>query len=157
MLFRSYGARKISKELKRRNICDFGRTHTKRLMDIMGIYPIYPKPKTSTPAKYHKKFPYLLRGKTIRFPNQVWATDITFLPLGHGHVYLSCIIDLYSRYIVGWRIHDTLEAKEACICMQKAFDDYGLPAISNSDQGSTYTSDEYIRSEEHTSELQSRI
>jgi Transposase and inactivated derivatives len=121
-----------------------GRTKVKRLMEYMGIRAIYPKPNTSAPAKQHPKFPYLLKGKVIRFPNQVWSTDISYIPIGKTHMYLSIIIDWYSRYIVGWRLHDTLEAVECVKCVETAFEQYGTPAIQNSDQGATYSANEYI-------------
>ena len=138
-----YGARSHMKNLAKHGI-EFGRHHVARLMEHMGIRSTAPQPKTSTPAKKHPKIPYLLRGLPIRHPNQVWATDITYVPLGRGHVYLSAIIDLFSRFIVGWRLHDTIEAEEAVICMEQTIERYGCPAISNSDQGSTYTAQCYI-------------
>lgn len=139
----SYGARSHMRKLAEHGIF-LSRRRCARLMEHMGLRSIAPKPSTSRPAKHHPKFPYLLRGKRIEFPNQVWSTDITYIPLGRGHVYLSAVIDWHSRYIVGWRLHDTMEARECVICMERAFAEHGTPAIANSDQGSTYTSDEYV-------------
>lgn len=139
-----YGARRISKELEREDGIDMKRRKVAALMDVMGIKAVYPKPNTSTPGKQHPKFPYLLKGKVIRFPNQVWSTDITYIPIGKTHMYLSIVIDWFSRYIVGWRLHDTLEALECVRCVETAFEDYGIPAYVNSDQGVTYSSHEYI-------------
>lgn len=139
-----YGARRVSKELRRKDKIVMGRKKVTRLIESMGIRAIYPKPNTSAPAKQHPKFPYLLRNKTIRFPNQAWSTDITYIRIGKTHMYLSIVIDWFSRYIVGWRLHDTLEAQECVACVSEAFDVYGTPAILNSDQGSTYTAGEYI-------------
>lgn len=138
-----YGARSHMHNLERHGIC-FGRHHVGRLMRCMGIRSTAPQPDASKPAKYHPKIPYLLRGKLISFPNQVWSTDITYIPLGHGHVYLSAVIDWFSRFIVGWRLHDTLEAEEAVMCVERAFEEHGTPSILNSDQGSTYTAREFI-------------
>lgn len=138
-----YGARSHMRNLERHGM-HMGRHRVKKLMDHMGIRSTAPQPKTSQPRKEHPKHPYLLRGLVIRHPNQVWATDITYLPLGRGHVYLSAVIDLYSRFIVGWRLHDTLEAAEAVACMEHAFEEHGAPGIANSDQGRTYTADEYV-------------
>lgn len=107
------------------------------------------RPPTSRPAKQNPRFPYLLRGKRVGFPNQVWSTDITYIPLGRCHVYLSAVIDWHSRYIVGWRLHDTLEARECVACMERAFDEHGTPAVANSDQGSTYSSAEYVECLRH--------
>ena len=139
-----YGARRISRELRREDKLEMGRKKVARLIEHMGIRAIYPKPNTSASAKEHPKFPYLLKNKTIRFPNQVWSTDITYIPIGKTHMYLSIVIDWFSRYITGWRLHDTLEAHECVACMSEAMDTYGTPAIANSDQGTTYTSGEYI-------------
>lgn len=138
-----YGARSHMRNLARHGIY-FGRHRVARLMRHMGIRSTAPQPSTSKPARRHPKIPYLLRGKPIRFPNQVWSTDITYVPLGRGHVYLSAIIDWYSRYIVGWRLHDTLDAGECVMCMERAFEENGTPSIANSDQGSTYTAQCYI-------------
>lgn len=138
-----YGARSHMRNLARHGIL-FGRHHVARLMRCMGIRSTAPQPDTSKPARYHRKIPYLLRGKRIGFPNQVWSTDITFVPLGRGHVYLSAIMDWYSRYIVGWRLHDTIGADECVMCMERAFEENGTPSICNSDQGSTYTAQIYI-------------
>ena len=138
----SYGARKHKHNLKRHGI-KISRHKVKKLMDHMHIYSTAPQPKTSIPNKKAKCAPYLLRGMYICHPNQVWSTDITYIPLGQSHVYLSAVIDWYSRYIVGWRLHETLEAHECVLCMEKSFENHGVPAIANSDQGSTYTSNEY--------------
>jgi len=110
----------------------------------MGIYAIYPKPNLSKPGKEHKKFPYLLRNKSINFPNQVWAIDITYIPMKQGHMYLTAIIDWYSRLIVGWALSDTLDTAPVLDALAKAMDLYGIPCIINSDQGSQFTSEAYI-------------
>lgn len=139
----SYGARSHMRNLANRGIA-LSRRKVAALMEHMGIRSIAPGPSTSRPAKHHPRFPYLLRGKRIGFPNQVWSTDVTYVPLGRGHVYLSAVIDWHSRYIMGWRLHDTLEARECVACMERAFAEHGTPAVANSDQGSTYSSAEYV-------------
>ena len=139
-----YGARRISKELSREDDIDMKRRKVAALMETMGIKAIYPKPNTSAPGRQHPKFPYLLKGKMVRFPNQVWSTDVSYIKIGKTHMYLSIVIDWFSRYIVGWRLHDTLEATECVKCMEEAFDDHGIPAYANSDQGATYSANEYI-------------
>ena len=136
------GARKISRELKKMGF-DLGRCATKTLMDEMNVHPLYPKPNLSKPAKGALKHPYLLKNKAIRFPNQVWATDITYVPIGRTHMYLIAIIDWFSRYIVGWKLVDDMGAANVVDCMRRAFDEHGEPAIANSDQGSVFTSNEY--------------
>jgi putative transposase len=119
------------------------RKEVKRFMDEMGIYAVYPKPKLSKRNKQHKIYPYLLRNKVIFLPNQVWATDITYIKLKHGHMYLTAIIDWYSRFIVGWALSDTLDTAPVLQAVGQAIEKYGVPAIINSDQGSQFTSDEY--------------
>lgn len=139
-----YGARRYAAIIAKEGLKGFGRKRCQRLMEVMGIRSLAPSPDLSKPAKQHPKFPYLLRGKAIRHPNQVWSTDITYIRLGRGHVYLSVVIDWFSRYIVSWRLHDTLEAEECVACMDAAVRSHGAPAIANSDQGSTYTSEAYV-------------
>jgi len=138
------GVRKLRALLREQDGLTAGRKLIKRLMDEMGIYAIYPKPNLSKPGKEHKKFPYLLKNKSIRFPNQVWAIDITFIPMKHGHMYLTAIIDWYSRLIVGWSLSDTLDTAPVIEALQNAMKQYGIPGIINSDQGSQFTSDTYI-------------
>ena len=119
------------------------RKEVKRFMDEMGIYAVYPKPNLSKRNKQHKIYPYLLRNKLIFLPNQVWAIDITYIKLKHGHMYLTGIIDWYSRFIVGWALSDTLDTAPVLQAVKQAIEKYGVPAIINSDQGSQFTSDEY--------------
>ena len=116
----------------------------RRLLRIMGILAIYPKRNLSKAglAKYIR--PYLLRGIKIERPNQVWAIDITYIPMKRGFLYLTAIIDLYSRYIVGWGISNTLAAESSHNVLKEAIDRYGKPEIINSDQGSQFTCDEWI-------------
>ncbi|MBQ9000553.1 MAG: IS3 family transposase [Eggerthellaceae bacterium] len=138
-----YGARSHMNNLARNGV-RFGRHHVARLMEHMGTRSTAPQPKTSAPAKSHPEIPHLLRGLPVRHPNRVRATDITYVPLGRGHVCLSAIIDPFSRFVVGWRLHDAIEAAEAVICMEATVERRGCPAMSNSDQGSTYTAQCYI-------------
>lgn len=138
------GSRKLLKKLIQDDgIKGIGRQLVRRYMQEMGIFSVYPKPDTSKPNKQHKKFPYLLRGKQIWLPNQVWALDITYISLGRSHMYLTAIIDWYSRFIVGWSMSDTLETAPVLEALKQAIDQYGIPAIINSDQGSQFTSSEY--------------
>lgn len=138
------GSRKLLKKLIQDDgIKGIGRQLVRRYMQEMGIFSVYPKPDTSKPNKQHKKFPYLLRGKQIWLPNQVWALDITYISLGRSHMYLTAIIDWYSRFIVGWSLSDTLETAPVLEALKQAIDQYGIPAIINSDQGSQFTSSEY--------------
>ena len=111
----------------------------RRLMRKMGLMAIYPRRNLSKPglAKYIR--PYLLRGLKIERPNQVWAIDITYIPMAKGFMYLTAIIDLYSRYVVGWDISNTLEAECSLDVLKRAISLYGKPGIINSDQGSQFT------------------
>lgn len=139
------GARKISRELARRTEgrIDVGRRATASLMEEMNVRPLYPKPNLSKPAKAALKHPYLLKNKQIRFPNQVWSVDVTYVPIGRTHMYLTCVIDWLSRYVVGWRLADDMGANGVCSCVATAMDSFGEPAIMNSDQGSVFTSSQY--------------
>jgi len=138
------GARKLQALLRDEDGLRAGRKLIKRLMDEMGIYAVYPKPRLSKPGKDHKRFPYLLKNKSISFPNQVWAMDITYIPMKHGHMYLTAIIDWYSRYIVGWALSDTLDTAPVMEALTRAMRDYGIPGIINTDQGSQFTSDVFV-------------
>ncbi len=111
-------------------------------MSEMGIYAIYPKPNLSKPGKSHK-VPYLLKNMSIFMPNQVWAVDITYIPMKRGHMYLTAVIDWHSRYIVGWELSDTLDTAPVLAAISEAIEKHGIPAIINSDQGSQFTSDAY--------------
>ena len=110
----------------------------------MNVRALCPQPSLSAPSKHSKRFPYLLKGKSILFPNQVCSTDITYVQIGRRHMYLTAVIDWYSRYIVGWRLSDTMRACEVVKCAGEVFEAHGTPAIMNSDQGSVFGSDEYV-------------
>ena len=139
------GSRKLVNKLRIDDgIEGVGRQLVRRYMQEMGIYAVHPKPNLSKPGKEHKKFPYLLRKMNIWLPNQVWAIDITYIPIKHGHMYLTAIIDWYSRFIMGWALSDTLETAPVLDAVRKAIETYGTPAVINSDQGSQFTSEEYI-------------
>jgi len=140
------GTRKIGDKLRKDDkIEGVGRKLVRRYMEEMNIFAVYPKPNLSKPGKEHKKFPYLLRNKPIFLPNQVWAIDITYISYKNSHMYLTALIDWYSRYVVGWALSDTLETAPVLEAVRDAIDRYGCPAIINSDQGSQFTSDDYIR------------
>lgn len=140
----SAGLRKLRKLLQENDGLQVGKKRIRRFMNEMGIHAIYPKPNLSQPGKEHKKFPYLLKNKAINFPNQVWAIDLTYIPMKNGHMYLTAIIDCHSRFIVGWALSDTLDAAPVVEALSHATDRHGLPYIVNSDQGSQFTSDAYI-------------
>lgn len=137
------GTRRFSKALKKRFGLLAGRDKVRRLMGIMGIAAIYPKKNLSIANKSHKKYPYLLRGLKITRPNQVWSTDITFVRLEKGFVYLTAVIDWYSRYVLSWRISTTLDRSFCIEALNEALEKHGQPEIFNTDQGSQYTSEEF--------------
>ena len=112
----------------------------RRLMRLMGLMPIYRKPRTSVPAPGHKIYPYLLRGVMIDRPNQVWCADITYIPLAKGFLYLVAIIDWWSRTVLAWRLSNTMDVQFCVDALEEALDRHGPPEIFNTDQGSQFTS-----------------
>jgi putative transposase len=137
------GVRKLRDKLQKEDHLPAGRKLIKRYMDEMGIYAMCPKPNLSKRNKQHKIYPYLLRNLDIKRTNQVWAVDITYIAMSRGHMYLTAIIDWYSRYIVGWELSDTLDTAPVLTALKMAISKYGKPEIINSDQGSQFTSDNY--------------
>ena len=117
-----------------------GRGHVATLMKRMGIEAIYRKPHTSTPALGHKIYPYLLRGMKVDRPNQVWAMDITYVPMARGFVYLAAVVDWFSRRVLAWRLSITLEAAFCVEALEDALARHGRPEVFNTDQGSQFTS-----------------
>jgi putative transposase len=116
------------------------RKRVQRLMRQMGIAALGPKPRTSKPAPGHKIFPYLLRGLTIDRPNQVWAADITYIPIGRGFLYLVAIMDWASRAVLSWRLSNTMDVSFCVSALEEALARFGKPEIFNTDQGSQFTS-----------------
>ena len=139
-----YGSRKITAELKQTHQERINRKRVQRLMRAMGIEAIYPKPKKglSDPSQEHKKYPYLLKNLPIVRPNQVWSTDVTYIRLKDGFCYLVALLDWFSRYVVAWRLSETLEINFCLANLQRALQS-NLPEIHNSDQGSHFTSPQY--------------
>jgi putative transposase len=138
----AWGARKIRVLLRNDGYLVTRKTVTKYMRE-MAIYPIYPGPNTSKRNFKEGIMPYLLRGYVPQFPNQVWSIDITYIKMKRRHMYLTAIIDWYSRMIVGWKLSDTLETAPVLEVVQEAVERHGVPAIINSDQGSQFTSDDY--------------
>ena len=117
-----------------------GRLHIRTLMRRMGIEAIYRRPQTSKPGQGHKIYPYLLRNLPVTRPNQVWAMDITYIPMARGFVYLAAVVDWFSRKILSWRLSITLETDFCIEAVEEAIHRYGKPEIFNTDQGSQFTS-----------------
>jgi putative transposase len=146
-----FGSRKITARVNRefkdeRSSLKVNRKRVQRLMGLMGIEAIYPK-KTSIPDKQHLVYPYLLKGLVINHPNQVWGIDITYIRLVNGWVYLTAVIDWFTRYVLSWETSISLEKEMVISAVNQAFE-INLPEILNSDQGSQMTSDDYIRTVE---------
>jgi len=120
-----------------------GRTHVRSLMARLNIRAIYRKPRTSQPQPGHKIYPYRLRGLKIDRPNQVWAADITYIPMKRGFVYLFAVMDWHSRKVLAWRLSNTLSVDFCCEAVQEAFSRHGLPQIFNTDQGCQFTSEPF--------------
>ena len=116
-----------------------GRRHVKTLMQRMGVEALYRKPRTTKPAPGHKIYPYLLRGVEITRPNQVWAMDITYIPMARGFVYLAAVLDWFSRRVLSWRVSITMEADFCVAALEEALAKHGQPQIFNTDQGSQFT------------------
>jgi putative transposase len=116
-----------------------GRRHVKTLMKRMGIEALYRRPRTTKPARGHTIYPYLLRGMEVTRPNQVWAMDITYIPMARGFVYLAVVLDWFSRRVLAWRLSITMEAAFCVETLEDALARHGKPAIFNTDQGSQFT------------------
>ncbi len=141
--FPVYGSRRMSRELRRRGY-EVGRLRARTLMRILGMEAIYPRKRLTYPDKEHQIYPYLLRDVSIDKPDVAWATDSTYIRLKHGFVYLVAVIDLYSRYIVSWRISNTLEPDFCCQALTEALAQ-AKPEYFNTDQGSQFTCRDFIK------------
>ena len=119
------------------------RKRVRRLMQVMGLSSIAPQKRTSVPAPGHKVYPYLLRKLNICRPDQVWCSDITYIRLKHGFVFLTAVMDWYSRYVLSWEVSVTIDDSFCVSALERALRCYGCPDISNTDQGSQYTSTSY--------------
>ena len=138
-----YGSRRIRDWLTDEG-CQINRKRVQRLMGTMGIVALYPKCNLSLANQAHKIYPYLLRNLVIDRPNQVWATDITYIPMARGFVYLVAVIDWHSRKVLSWRLSNTLDASFCVDALEEAIDTYGKPEIFNTDQGSQFTGIDFI-------------
>ena len=139
LLYPFAGSRML-RDLLRQEGVQVGRLHVATLMKRMRIEAIYRRPNTSKPSSGHKVDPYLLRKLEVTRPNQVWATDITYVPMARGFVYLVAIIDWFTRRVLAWRVSISLDAEFCIEALEEALARYGRPAIFNSDQGSQFTS-----------------
>ena len=138
----SAGSRSLRNHLQRLGY-RINRKKVQRLMRLMGIEAVYPRPKTSRPHPQHKVYPYLLRGLSIDRPNQVWAADITYIPMRRGHMYLVAVMDWYSRKVLSWRISNTLDTEFCLEALVEALSRFGRPEIFNTDQGAQFTANAF--------------
>lgn len=137
-----FGSRMLTQTLKKEGWC-VNRKRVRRLMQLMDLESLAPKPNTSKPAPEHPVYPYLLRNLAISRINQVWAADITYVPMALGFAYLVAIIDWHSRLVLAWRLSNTLETTFCVEALNEALASYGQPEIFNTDQGAQFTSDDF--------------
>jgi putative transposase len=140
----TWGSRSMRNHLRRLGY-RVNRKHVQRLMRLMGLEAIYPKPRTSRPHPEHKIYPYLLRDLSIERPNQVWAADITYIPMSRGFMYLVAVMDWHSRKVLSWRLSNTMEADFCIEALEEAIERYGCPEIFNTDQGAQFTSEAFTK------------
>lgn len=138
-----YGSRKMTAWLCRQD-CQVNRKRVVRLMRDMGLQAIYPGPRLSKPAKGHKIYPYLLRGRKILRADEVWSADITYIRLSRGFVYLMAVIDWWSRYVLAWELSITLDSGFCVAALERALEVAGRPEIFNTDQGAQFTSEAFL-------------
>ena len=134
-----YGSRQMARWLRRQGH-NVGRHRVRRLMAVMGLRAIYQEPRTSQPHPHHRIYPYLLRNLAITRANQVWCTDLTYIPIKRGYLYLVAIMDWHSRKVLSWRLSNTMETSFCIEALEEALARYGAPEIFNTDQGSQFTS-----------------
>jgi putative transposase len=139
-----YGARQMARYLRRQGYW-VNRKRARRLMQKMGLMAIYQKPNTSKPHPEHEIFPYLLRGVDIQSPNQVWCSDLTYIPMKKGFLYLVAVMDWHSRKVLSWKLSNTLDADFCVEALKEALAKYGKPVIFNTDQGSQFTSSSFTQ------------
>jgi putative transposase len=137
-----FGARKIAAQLRREGQ-PVGRRHVRTLMRTMGVQALYRRPRTSIPVRGATIYPYLLENMVIQRPDQVWSSDLTYLPMAHGFLYLMAILDIASRKVLAWRLSNTMEAAFCVEALEEALRRFGPPKIFNTDQGSQFTSEDW--------------
>jgi putative transposase len=137
-----YGSRRMTVVLQNQGY-RVNRKRVQRLMRLMGLEAIYPKPNTSKSTPSHRFYPYLLRGLAVERVNQVWSIDITYVPMRQGFLYLVALIDWHSRYVLSWRLSNTLDVSFCLEALQEALEGFGAPEIFNSDQGIQFTSEAF--------------
>jgi putative transposase len=140
----SAGSRRMSSYLRRQTAKATNRKRVRRLMRVMGIEAIYPRKRTTIPGGPSGIYPYRLKGLNISRPNQVWCADITFIPMRRGYMYLFAIMDWHSRKVIDWELSNTLDLSFCLDCLKRAIKHSGIPEIMNTDQGSQFTSEQWL-------------
>lgn len=143
LLYPFFGSRQVTRWLRRQGEEQINRKRVRRLMRLLGLETIYRKPNLSRANAAHRIYPYLLRGLNVDRPNQVWATDITYIPVQGGYAYLCAVIDWHSRCVLAWELSNTLDAAFCVRTLERALAQHGTPEIFNTDQGSQFTSTEF--------------
>jgi putative transposase len=138
-----FAGSRMLRDLLRGEGIETGRQRVARMMKRMGIEALYRRPNTSKPAPGHKIYPYLLRGLAVARANQVWAMDITYIPMARGFVYLAAVVDWFSRRVLAWRVSITMEVESCLEAVEEALARHGRPEIFNTDQGSQFTSQDF--------------
>jgi putative transposase len=138
-----FAGSRMMQGLLRQEGFSIGRKHTATLMKKMGIEALYRRPRTSKPEPGHKVYPYLLKGMVIDKPNQAWATDISYVPMARGFVYLCAVIDWFTRRVLSWRLSITMDSMFCVEALQEALEKHGRPSVFNTDQGSQFTSEAF--------------
>lgn len=144
LVYPVFGSRQMTRWLRRQGYA-VNRKRVRRLMRLMGLEAIYRKPNLSRRHPSHRVFPYLLRGLVVDRPNQVWATDITYIPIQGGYIYLCAVLDWYSRAVLAWELSNTLDATFCVRAVERAIAEHGVPEIFNTDQGCQFTSTEFTQ------------
>jgi len=142
LLYPFFGSRQLTRWLRRQGEV-INRKRVRRLMRLLGLETIYRKPNLSRANAAHRTYPYLLRGLNVNRPNQVWATDITYIPVQGGYAYLCAVIDWHSRCVLSWELSNTLDASFCVRALKRALAEHGTPDIFNTDQGCQFTSAEF--------------
>ena len=138
-----FAGSRMLRDLLRGEGVEIGRQRVARMMKRMGIEALYRRPNTSKPTPGHKIYPYLLRGLAVERPNQVWAMDITYIPMARGFVYLAAVVDWFSRRVLAWRVSITMEVEFCLEAVEEALARHGRPKIFNTDQGSQFTGQDF--------------
>jgi len=142
-----YGSRRLRVLLQREG-CEINRKRVVRLLQVMGVEALYPKRSLSRPGAGHRIYPYLLKGLEISGPDQVWCSDITYVPMAYGFLYLVAVMDWWSRYVLAWELSNSLDSEFCIRAWTRALEGGRGPLISNTDQGSQFTSEEYLEAVE---------